>query len=142
MPEKKGGLGRSAFFKQERRAPEDASNTVASDTPASKQATDTQATDTQEAKYWHKQTVPFRSAQWERLDDLLDGWKRSLKVRVTAAEVLRLALDEILAEMERDPDAVILRLYQQERREQADEPKRKFGRSKGAADYLRRKGKL
>jgi hypothetical protein len=91
---------------------------------------------------YKKFTAPFREEQLDQLAILLASWTASKKVKFSAAEVLRLALDKILRLMEEDPDQAILELYLQERQETAASETRKFGRSKGAKNYLQKAGKL
>lgn len=92
--------------------------------------------------YWKKATATYRNDQLHQLDHMLAQWNVEKHVKMSAAEVLRLALDAILKRMEEDPDQVILELHLQELRELEQSQTRKFGRSRGAEAYLRRKGKL
>ena len=92
--------------------------------------------------YWKKATATYRTDQLNQLDHMLAQWNAEKRVKMSAAEVLRLALDAILKRMEEDPDQVILELHLQEQSELGQAQTRKFGRSKGAEAYLRRKGKL
>jgi hypothetical protein len=64
------------------------------------------------------------------------------QVKFSAAEVLRLGLDKMLRLMNEEADQAILELYQQEQQETAASKTRKFGRSKGAREYLRKAEKL
>jgi hypothetical protein len=89
-----------------------------------------------------KFTAPFREDQLDQLAILLASWTASKKVRFSSAEVLRLGLDRMLRLMEEEADEAILQLYQQELQETAASETRKFGRSKGAKEYLRKAGKL
>jgi hypothetical protein len=92
--------------------------------------------------HFKKFTAPFREEQLDQLAILLARWTASKKVRFSSAEVLRLGLDTMLRLMEEDADEAILQLYQQEQQETAASETRKFGRSKGAKEYLRKAGKL
>ena len=89
-----------------------------------------------------KFTAPFREEQLDKLATLLASWTASKKVRFSSAEVLRLGLDKMLRLMEEEADEAILQLYQQELQETAASETRKFGRSKGAKEYLRKEGKM
>ena len=89
-----------------------------------------------------KFTAPFREEQLEQLGILLASWTASKKVKFSAAEVLRLGLDKMMRLMEENPEQAIIELYQQEQQEMAASENRKFGRSKGAKEYLRKAGKL
>jgi hypothetical protein len=89
-----------------------------------------------------KFTAPFRESQLDQLAILLASWTASKKVKFSVAEVLRLGLDKMLRLMEEDPDQAIMELYEQEQQETAASETRKFGRSKGAREYLRKAGKL
>jgi hypothetical protein len=89
-----------------------------------------------------KFTAPFREEQLDQLAIQLASWTASKNVRFSSAEVLRLSLDKLLRLMETDPDQAILELYLQEQEEIAASDTRKFGRSKGAREYLRKAGKL
>lgn len=86
-----------------------------------------------------KYTVPFRSVQLARLDRILARWAADKGVRVGAAEVMRLALDQVLARMEDEPDRVIRELVEQEQQETSGGVARKFGRLRGASEYLKQK---
>ncbi len=98
-------------------------------------------TDVEEpAAYWHKATYPFRADQLQDLKDIIARWAVEKQVRVSEAEVIRLALDRVLTEMQIDPDTTLLALYAQEQQERERVPSRKFGRSQGLARYLKRKG--
>jgi hypothetical protein len=89
-----------------------------------------------------KFTAPFREEQLDQLSILLASWTASKRVKFSAAEVLRLGLDKVLHLMEENPEQAIVELYQQEQQEMAASETRKFGRSKGAKEYLRKAGKL
>lgn len=89
--------------------------------------------------YWRKATVPYRQSQLAELEMHLGQWALEKKVKVSTAEVLRLALDRLLDAMAEAPDEVILALYRQEQREQAEVETRKYSRSRGAERYLRRR---
>ena len=91
---------------------------------------------------WRKATIPFRQDQLDKLTILLARWTAEKRVRLSAAEVIRLGLDKLLQAMEADPDQSILELYQQEVRETTANEKRKFSRSRGAKKYLVQQGKL
>ena len=91
---------------------------------------------------FRKFTAPFREEQLDQLSILLARWTASKKVKFSAAEVLRLGLDKMIRLMEENPDQAIVELYQQEQHELAASETRKFGRSKGAKEYLRKAGKL
>lgn len=90
-------------------------------------------------KYWRKFTVPYRQEQLARLDQILARWAADKRIKISTAEVVRLALDEMIERMEQNPDDVLLLLHQQEQREQADVPTRKYSRSRGVARYLKHK---
>lgn len=90
--------------------------------------------------YWQKATFPLRVEQLATLKDLLARWMVDRRVRVSEAEVVRLALDHILETMRDDPDALLLALYEQEQRERERVPSRKFGRSQGLEQYLKQRG--
>lgn len=92
--------------------------------------------------YWRKHTVPYRAEQLARLDTVLNRWAAEKQIRISAAEVIRYAVDEMIERMGSDPDAVILALFHQERREERDVPTRKFSRSRGAERYLKEKNLL
>ncbi|HEX6292995.1 MAG TPA: hypothetical protein VFZ66_27680 [Herpetosiphonaceae bacterium] len=96
----------------------------------------------EQGPYWKKATATYRSTQLDQLDTMLARWNAEKRVKMSAAEVLRLALDTMLTRMEEDPDQVILNLYEQEQRELEQAETRKFGRSQGAQAYLKRKGLL
>ncbi len=91
---------------------------------------------------WQKFTAPLRRDQLRDLRKLLALWTAEKDVSFSIAEVLRLGLDKVLAQMRDDPDETILELYYQERRETAANENRKFGRSRGAEEYLQQSGKL
>lgn len=95
-----------------------------------------------ESPIFKKFTAPFRGDQLDELSILLARWTASKHVKFSAAEVLRLGLDRMLRLMEDDPDQAILELYRQEQRETEASETRKFGRSKGAKEYLKKAGKL
>lgn len=61
---------------------------------------------------------------------------------MSAAEVLRLALDAMLKRTEEELEQVILEPYQQELRKLEQAKTRKFGPSQGAKAYLKRKRML
>src|SRR3712207_4167992 len=90
--------------------------------------------------YWQKATYPLRAEQLERLKDVLARWMVDRRVRVSEAEVSRLALDRMLETMRDEPDGLLLALYEQEQRERERVPSRKFGRSQGLEHYLKRRG--
>jgi len=94
------------------------------------------------APNFKKFTAPFREEQLDQLSILLASWTASKKVKFSAAEVLRLGLDKMLKLMDENPEQAIVDLYQQEQQEMAASENRKFGRSKGAKEYLRKAGKL
>jgi hypothetical protein len=98
--------------------------------------------ETPPGEYWRRISSPMRVEQLEQLDDLLTDWAKSRRVRISMAEAMRLALDRLITEMERDPDAIIRALYDQEQREEREAPSRKFARSRGAREYLKKKGLL
>jgi len=98
--------------------------------------------DLEQGPYWKKATATYRTTQLSQLDNMLARWNADLRVKMSAAEVLRLALDEMLKRMEDEPDQVILELYQQEQRELEQAETRKFGRSHGAEAYLKKKALL
>jgi Arc/MetJ-type ribon-helix-helix transcriptional regulator len=83
--------------------------------------------------------VPYRTEQLARLDGILNRWAAEKGIRISAAEVIRYAVDEMLERMEAEADTVILALYHQEQREEREIPSRKFSRSRGAERYLREK---
>ncbi|KKN21386.1 hypothetical protein LCGC14_0926030, partial [marine sediment metagenome] len=91
---------------------------------------------------WRKATIPFRQDQLDRLTVTLARWTAEKRVKMSAAEVIRLGLDKMLRAMEEEPDEIILELYQQELREIAATEKRKYSRSRGAKKYLVQQGKL
>jgi hypothetical protein len=93
----------------------------------------------EQGPYWKKATAIYRSTQLSQLDNQLTRWNAEERVKMSAAEVLRLALDTMLKRMEEEPEQVILELYQQELRELEQAETRKFGRSQGAEAYLKRK---
>ncbi|HEV2121654.1 MAG TPA: hypothetical protein VGW38_02630 [Chloroflexota bacterium] len=95
-----------------------------------------------EAVEWQKFTAPLRRDQLQELRRLLALWTAEKDVSFSIAEVLRLGLDRVLAQMREDPDEAILALYRQELRETAANDNRKFGRSRGAEEYLQQSGKL
>ncbi len=90
--------------------------------------------------YWQKATFPLRVEQLATLKNLLAQWMVDRRVRVSEAEVVRLALDHILETMRDDPDALLVALYEQEQRERERVPSRKFGRSQGLEHYLKQRG--
>ncbi|HEY0769200.1 MAG TPA: hypothetical protein VGD31_02625 [Sphingobacteriaceae bacterium] len=96
----------------------------------------------EQGPYWKKATATYRSTQLSQLDNQLARWNAEERVKMSAAEVLRLALDAMLKRMEEEPEQVILELYQQELRELEQAETRKFGRSQGAEAYLKRKRML
>lgn len=102
----------------------------------------TEAPTLEQGPYWKKATATYRSTQLSQLDNQLARWNAEKRVKMSAAEVLRLALDAMLKRMEEEPDQVILELYQQELRELEQVETRKFGRSQGAEAYLKRKKML
>lgn len=75
-----------------------------------------------------KLTVPFRVSQLDRLGRILARWQADREIRAAAAEVIRLAVDDMLDRLERDPDSVIEDLLRQEREEKAAGIARQFGR--------------
>ncbi len=77
-----------------------------------------------------KATVPFRASQLRRLSRALARWEADSGVRAAAAEVIRLALDDVLADLEADPAAVLERLQQQKAAEERAGIARKYGRLK------------
>jgi hypothetical protein len=95
-----------------------------------------------QAVYFKKFTAPLREDQLDQLTIMLASWTASKKVKFSAAEVLRLGLDKMLRLMKEEPDQAILELYQQEQQETIASETRKFGRSKGAKEYLQKAGKL
>lgn len=97
---------------------------------------------TAQVMHLKKFTAPLREEQLDQLAILLASWIASKKVKFSAAEVLRLGLDKMLRLMEEDSDQAILELYQQEQQEMAASETRKFGRSKGAKEYLQKAYKL
>jgi hypothetical protein len=114
-----------------------------SSAPAPAAPATTSETESEEGgEEWRKFTLPFRPNQMERLEGMLGRWQSEKRVKVSLAEVIRLALDELLEKAEGDPDQVILDLYRQEQAEHRQYPTRKFGRSRGAEQYLKRKGLL
>jgi hypothetical protein len=94
------------------------------------------------AVVFKKFTAPFREEQLDQLATLLASWTASKRVKFSAAEVLRLGLDKMLRLMNEEADQAILELYQQEQQEMTASKTRKFGRSKGAREYLRKAEKL
>lgn len=92
--------------------------------------------------YWRKTTVTLRREQFEELEGVLAQWAASKRVKVSLAEVLRLAVDVVLEQMDENADEVILALHRQEQREERESGTRKYGRSRGAERYLRERGLL
>lgn len=93
-------------------------------------------------EYWRKSTIPFRRDQLEALEELIAQLARQKRVRVSKAELLRLALDRLLEDFQEEVDAVLYDVYLQEQREEADVPSRKYARSRGLINYLKRTGFL
>lgn len=77
-----------------------------------------------------KATIPFRASQLRRLSRALARWEADNGVRAAAAEVIRLGLDQVLADLEADPAAVLERLQQQKAAEERAGIARKYGRLK------------
>lgn len=77
-----------------------------------------------------KATIPFRASQLRRLSRALARWEADSGVRAAAAEVIRLGLDQVLADLEADPAAVLERLQQQKAAEERAGIARKYGRLK------------
>jgi hypothetical protein len=130
----------------------DVANTLTASVPRLDRAEDTEEEshrrpadrheDAIEPVTWRKATIPFRQDQLDRLTVSLALWTAEKRVKMSAAEVIRLGLDKMLRAMEEESDEVILELYQQELRETAANEKRKYSRSRGAKKYLVQHGKL
>lgn len=91
---------------------------------------------------YRKFTVPLRSDQIREIDQLLARLALEHEVKVTKALLIRLAIDEVLAELEEDPDAVLHRLYRLEQQELADHDERRVSMSRGLEEHLRDAGAL
>ena len=91
--------------------------------------------------FWRKFTAMYRDDQLANLEMQIArlGTER---VKVSASEMMRLALDNLLDRMREDKDTVLLELYEQEQRESAQSETRKFGRTRGLEKYLKRSGKM
>jgi hypothetical protein len=131
----------------------DVANTLTASVPRLDQSEDTEEEHVQqrsadrhedaiEPVTWRKATIPFRQDQLDRLTVILARWTAEKRVKMSAAEVIRLGLDKMLRAMEEETDEVILDLYQQELRETAANEKRRYSRSRGAKKYLVQQGKL
>lgn len=94
------------------------------------------------APYWRKYTTQYRTDQLDRLEALLARLWADEKVKINLAEFVRLALDKMLADYERDPDQVLLDIYRQQRDELRAEPRRKHAPTRNLPEYLRHRGKL
>lgn len=91
---------------------------------------------------WRKLTVPYRSAQLAALNEVLARLVIEKQVTAGAAEMIRLAVDQLLERYEDDPDGVLLELYHQQQAELRLTEKRKHAPSRGLAEYLKRRGLL
>lgn len=89
--------------------------------------------------YWRKTTIPFRDKQLTDVEDIVKRWQLDLRVKVSISEMMRFALDQLLADIEKDPDQVLLAIHQMYEREMERTPTRKFGRTSGLEKYLKRK---
>lgn len=65
-----------------------------------------------------------------------------VEIRGVEAEMIRLAVDQLLERYEDDPDGVLLELYHQQQAELRLTEKRKHAPSRGLAEYLKRRGLL
>lgn len=89
--------------------------------------------------YWRKTTIPFRNQQLTDVEDVVKRWQLDLRVKVSIAEMMRFALDQLLTDIEKDPDQVLVEIHKMYEREMERAPTRKFGRTSGLEKYLRRK---
>lgn len=91
---------------------------------------------------WRKLTVPYRGAQLAALNEVLARLVIEKQVTAGAAEMIRLAVDQLLERYADDPDGVLLELYHQQQAELRLTEKRKHAPSRGLAEYLKRRGLL
>jgi len=83
-----------------------------------------------EGDHLEKLTVAFRAQQLERLRRRLARWTADGVASASIAEVVRLAVDRILQDLEQDPDAVLRDLRDQVDAEVAAGIERKYSRSR------------
>lgn len=91
---------------------------------------------------YRKFTVPLRSDQLSDITQALARLTVDHDVVVTKALLIRLAIDEVLAELHADPDEVLHRLYELERRELDATLDRRVSVSHGVEAHLRSRGRL
>ena len=89
--------------------------------------------------YWRKTTIPFRDKQLTAMEDIVKRWQLDLRVKVSISEMMRFALDQLLADIEKDPDQVLLAIHRMYEKEMERTPTRKFGRTSGLEKHLKRK---
>jgi hypothetical protein len=92
-----------------------------------------------EEPYWRKTTIPFRHKQLTAIEDKVKRLQLDQRVRISISETMRLALDRILVDLDKNPDQVLLEIYQMYRDDAANAPGRKVSRKSGLEKYLRRK---
>lgn len=85
---------------------------------------------TAEGDHLEKLTIAFRAQQLEQLRRRLARWTADGVASASIAEVVRLAVDRILQDLEQDPDAVLRDLRDQVDAEVAAGIERKYSRSR------------
>ena len=85
---------------------------------------------TTEGDHLEKLTVAFRAQQLEQLRRRLARWTADGIASASIAEVVRLAVDRVLQDLEQDPDAVLRDLRDQVDAENAAGIERKYSRSR------------
>ena len=110
--------------------------------PAEPATAEAEAEPTTPVPPWRKLTVPYRRGQLSALNEVLARLVIEKQVTAGAAEMIRLAVDQLLERYEDDPDGVLLELYHQQQAELRLTEKRKHAPSRGLAEYLKRRGLL
>ena len=91
---------------------------------------------------YRKFTVPLRDDQLNAITQAVARLTVERDVVISKALLIRLAIDEVLDELQRDPDAVLLRLWNLEQQEITDNEDRRVSASRGVEEYLQSAGRL
>lgn len=93
---------------------------------------------------WRKSTIPFREDQYHEVGRILADLHLKHDVQLTIAEVVRLGLDKMLESLTSTTgqDALLVEIYEQQRRESQGNENLKHSKSRGLGQYLAGRGIL
>lgn len=91
---------------------------------------------------YRKFTVPLRDDQLSAITQAVARLTVEHEVVISKALLIRLAIDEVLADLASDPDGVLVRLWNLEQQELAGNDDRRVSASRGVEEYLQAAGRL